>query len=261
MSVVDSSLGYPLEIEEKASMLLAGGITQYGYQCGMLWGAALAAGAESYRRLGTGPQAEATAIIASQRLTESFRTRNKDIDCLEVSGVEWKATSKNRRLTQTLRFFIRGGPVGCFTMAAGYAPIALRDIKAALSEKNIEVPSPPVSCAALVAQKMGASEMHTVMAAGFAGGIGLSGGACGALGAAIWIIGMEEHKRGISIKLDLSSPGGADAIKRFLRSKSANFRFECSEIVGQKFENVEDHAAYLRDGGCSDIIEVLSAFE
>jgi len=31
----------------------------------------------------------------------------------------------------------------------------------------------------MLAQKMGLSDMQTVMAAGFAGGIGLSGGACG----------------------------------------------------------------------------------
>jgi hypothetical protein len=38
----------------------------------------------------------------------------------------------------------------------------------------------------LIARKMGESDMHAVMASGFAGGIGLCGGACGALGAA-WI--------------------------------------------------------------------------
>ena len=30
-------------------MPLAGGFMGYGYQCGMLWGAALAAGAQAYR--------------------------------------------------------------------------------------------------------------------------------------------------------------------------------------------------------------------
>ena len=48
----------------------------------------------------------------------------------------------------------------------------------------------------MLAQKMGASEMHAVMAAGFAGGIGLSGGACGALVAAIWITVMGHAKEG-----------------------------------------------------------------
>ena len=101
---------------------------------------------------------------------------------------------------------------------------------------------------------MGVSDMHTVMTAGFAGGIGLSGGACGALGAAIWIIGMnnpEDAKK-------MSNPKVTEVIDRFIKSETVDFRFECSEIVGRKFENIGDHAAYLRDGGCSEIIEVLA---
>jgi hypothetical protein len=48
-----------------------------------------------------------------------------------------------------------------------------------------------------------------------------------------------------------------DTIDIFIRS--ADFEFECSEIVGRKFENIGDHADYLRDGGCSEIIEALAA--
>jgi len=87
MGVVDRSFDHPLKVEERASMPLAGGINQLGYQCGMLWGAALAAGAQAYRLFGSGPQAETAAIIAAQRLVESFRAQNKHIDCLEISGI------------------------------------------------------------------------------------------------------------------------------------------------------------------------------
>ena len=45
MSVVDGSFDYPLALEEHATLPLAGGIEQMGFQCGQLWGAALAAGA------------------------------------------------------------------------------------------------------------------------------------------------------------------------------------------------------------------------
>jgi len=103
---------------------------------------------------------------------------------------------------------------------------------------------------------MGVSDMHKVMAAGFAGGIGLSGGACGALGAAICIIGMNSIKEGAG-KLDFMNPKAQDAIGRFI--KCTDFEFECSKIVGRRFEDVDDHAAYLRDGGCSKIIEALAA--
>jgi len=48
-----------------------------------------------------------------------------------------------------------------------------------------------------------------------------------------------------------------DTIDRFIRS--TDFKYECSEIVGRRFENIGDHAGYLRDGGCSEIIEVLAS--
>jgi hypothetical protein len=106
----------------------------------------------------------------------------------------------------------------------------------------------------MLAQKMGASDMHAVMAAGLAGGIGLSGGACGALGAAIWVIGMNPGKEGDG-KL-YENPLALAAIERYL--ESADYEFECSKIVGRKFENVADHAEYLHNGGCAKIIEALA---
>ena len=254
MSVVDRSYDHPLKLEEEASAPLAGGIMQYGYQCGMLWGASLAAGAQAYRLLGPGPQAETAAVVAAQRLVEAFRAHAKnEINCLEITNLNWQG--KNQALP-ILKFFLKGGPIGCFRMTAGYAPDAYREINIALSETQFEAPPPPVSCAAMLAQKMGVSEMHTVMAAGFAGGIGLSGGACGALGAAIWIIGMNSGKEAAGVA-GFNNPRAVDAVERFL--EAADYEFECSKIVGRKFENVADHADYLRAGGCSKIIAALAA--
>ncbi len=48
-----------------------------------------------------------------------------------------------------------------------------------------------------------------------------------------------------------------NTIEKFL--ESSDYEFECSEIVGRKFENIRDHAEYLSSGGCSKIIEGLAA--
>ena len=146
----------------------------------MLWGAALAAGAQAYRLFGPGSQAESMAIVAAQRLVESFQTHTKNkINCQEITNLNFQGKIE---ALPVLKFIITGGPIGCFRMAAKYAPDVYGDINAVLSEKQIEAASGPLSCAAMLAQKMGASEMHTVMAAGFAGGIGLSGGSLRSLG-------------------------------------------------------------------------------
>ncbi|KAA3656949.1 MAG: hypothetical protein DWQ04_29575 [Chloroflexi bacterium] len=255
MSVVDDSFDHPLKVEEGACAPLAGGIMQYGYQCGMLWGAALAAGAQAYQLYGPGPQAEMGAMMATQRLVASFQTQNKHINCSDITEVEWKPSSKRDLAMQMLRFFAKGGPIGCFRMAAAYAPIAYDEINSTLSQEHIEAPSSPVSCTAMLAKKMGASDLHTVMAAGFAGGIGLCGGGCGALGAAIWIAVMNSSKEGAGLK-DFENPEAVELIDRFLQC--TDYEFECSEIVGRKFQNIQDHSGYVCNGGCSEIFDVLA---
>jgi hypothetical protein len=171
---------------------------------------------------------------------------------MELTGIAWKTMHAG----QVLKFFVKGGPIRCFGMTARYASAAYREMSRPFSEGAVEAPAPPVSCSALLAQRMGASEMHAAMAAGFAGGIGLSGGACGALAAAIWIIGMEEGRENPGA-IGYQSPRALAAMDRFLQS--TGFEFECSAIVGRKFENIEDHAGYLRAGGCSKIVEALAA--
>lgn len=231
-------------------MQLAGGILGNGYQCGMLWGAALAAGAQAYRRYGAGARAEITALRASQELAAAFQARAKDINCAEITELEWKKSSGR----QVVKFLARGGPIGCFRLAADYAQIAFDTISTALGDEQADMPAQPVSCTALLAQQMGASELHAVMAAGLAGGIGLSGGACGVLGAAIWLRGLDtlEHGGKLSFDLGASSP----ELERFLTS--ANYEFECANIVGRKFADVADHANYVREGGCAKIIAAVA---
>jgi len=252
MTVVDGAFDHPLALEEHATLPLAGGIEQMGFQCGQVWGAALAAGAQAYQLFGPGPQAEAAAVSAAQRLTTSFRTSYKSINCLEVTELDWK----NAKGKQILKFFLRGGPLRCFSMTASYARAAFSEINAAFSDKHLEAPAPPISCAAMLARKMGASDLHTVMTAGLAGGIGLSGGACGALGAAIWLIEMKRVQDGTG-QVEYNSPEATEAIDRFVQS--ADGEFECAKITGRKFENVADHAGYLRAGGCAKIIEALAS--
>lgn len=234
-------------------MPLAGGIEQMGFQCGQLWGAALAAGARAYRLYGSGPQAETAALLVSQRLVESFRASYKGIDCLEVTQLDWKKPETKK----ILAFFLKGGPIRCFSMTAGYARMTFGEINAAYSKNQQAFALPenraPVSCAAELARRMGVSEMHATMAAGFAGGIGLSGGACGALGAVIWILSMNSGQDG---EISFNNPKSMAAIDRFV--ESTGVQFTCSEIVGRRFENIDDHANYLRSGGCAAVIEALA---
>jgi hypothetical protein len=81
--------------------------------------------------------------------------------------------------------------------------------------------------------------------------MGLCGGACGALGAAVWVGSM-----GVGGNYEALHAKAKPTIARFLAATDG--RFDCAEIVGRRFESVADHAAFLRDDGCSRLVESLA---
>lgn len=149
MTVVDGAFENPLGVEEHGTALLAGGIAGMGYQCGQVWGAALAAGAQAYRVYGPGPAAQAAALRTTQRLAETFRARYKSLNCSDVIQFDYR----NPKAAQVLGFLLKGGPARCFGMTASYARAAFKEIEAAYSGSD-PAPDLPVSCAALLAQRM-----------------------------------------------------------------------------------------------------------
>jgi len=249
--VLSRAFGHPQLAEEHACMPFAGGIAQHGYQCGMLWGAAIAAGAEAHRRFGAGPRAEAATIRAARQLVAAFRAREGTVDCLDITDIDKSST----RWQLVKYFLLKGGTVGCFRMAARYAPAALAAIEAAFAAGAPEPPAPPVSCAALLAEKLGLAPLQRTMVAGLAGGLGLAGGACGALGAAIWAHARGSGARGD--KRELKDPRTLALIERVL--ERSDYELECAAIVGRRFDSVADHAAHVAGGGCAELIETLAA--
>ncbi|MBN1628982.1 MAG: C_GCAxxG_C_C family protein [Thermoleophilia bacterium] len=256
---IDRAYGAPLNDEERASVPLAGGIMGRGHQCGMVWGSTLAAGAQAYRLFGSGRKAQAKAIAAAQRIVESFRTQNGTIECREIAGIDLLSAST----LQAAGYILRGGPLRCFRMAARYPPVGFGAIEAAMSDGASEAgmavcdgaADASVGCAALFATKLGASDLHTVVAAGLAGGIGLSGSACGALGAAIWLAGLKSLEKGAE-KVPYKPESGQALLERFLECTGGEIK--CSRIVGRTFEGIADHAAFVSEGGCAEIIDTLA---
>lgn len=236
-----------------------------GYQCGMLWGAALAAGAHAHRLLGPGTQTEMAGLQASQALVQAFILDSKHLNCLEITELNLKAlteenpTSKRQQLAVGTKFLLKGGPIVCFRMAARYARAAFAEVNRMSAETPPAAPPGPTacaaSCAAQLARQMGASAMQVSMAAGLGGGIGLSGGACGALGAAIWMLGVKYLQAGAS-SIGFAPPRADETLQKFL--EASGYEFECEKIVGRTFASPADHAAYVQAGGCAEIIAALS---
>ncbi|MFA7418163.1 MAG: C-GCAxxG-C-C family (seleno)protein [Melioribacteraceae bacterium] len=247
--ILNREFGNLKEEEEQASDPLAGGIAQEGYQCGMLWGAALAVGAESFRRYENHGEAIAHAISATQYILESFINRAKSANCGVITNCDFNGKFG------LAKFLITGKPLICFNLADKWAPEAIQSANAGLSQQPTDSPELPVSCASEVVKKMGGSNEEMVMVAGFAGGFGLSGNACGALSAAIWMNTLARVRQQ-NYKHSLSDPGLNKIMTTFFEETS--YKMECWKICGQHFKTINDHTEFIKNGGCQKLINVLA---
>lgn len=248
--LLNREFGHPMDEEEQAADPLAGGILQQGYQCGMLWGATLALGAESYRRTGKLNKTINMAILSTRHLMKSFISISESPDCLDITETDWK------KKFSVIKFFFSGKMFNCYRIADKWAPEAFDAAAEGLAMDISGLPDEPVSCASEVVRKMGGSEEEIAIVAGLAGGMGLSGNGCGALGAAIWKNTLNRVREG-NYKYSLSDPVLEKTIKTFY--DETGFEMECNKICGKKFNSIKEHTDFIKDGGCDKLIKVLAA--
>jgi hypothetical protein len=142
----------------------------------------------------------------------------------------------------------------CFNLAENWLPEAIQSAKEGLLEES-KASIKPISCATEVAKKMGATDEEQLMVAGFAGGLGLSGNACGALSTAIWmnsLIWLKENTRKSAFKNKYAKA----TLKAF--NKETNSEALCHKICKQRFKTIDDHTKFIKNGGCKKLIKVLA---
>ena len=145
----------------------------------------------------------------------------------------------------------------CFNLAEKWAPEAIQAGAESLSEEAIELTQRPLSCASEVLRKMGASEEEMAMVAGFAGGLGLSGQACGALSAAIWMKTLAWCKENPGKRPPyFNNKPAKKLLKAFLEASDSEML--CHKITGQNFKSIDEHTSFINNGGCEKLIQVLS---
>ena len=247
--LLNREFGHPSDPEERAADPLAGGILQEGHQCGMLWGSALAVGAEALRRSDDPNKAVGLAMHTSKKLVDSFKDQTSTIQCREITNCNFKSR------WSYMKYMFSGKFLGCFRLAENWAPEASQSAFDGLSKNVNELPDKPISCASKVINEMGGNVEEMVMVSGFAGGLGLSGNACGALSAAVWKRSLEWNK---------DNPGKSTFFNQKAKQVLESFqntmgsKIQCSEICGQTFHSIEEHSEYIRKGGCKELIETLA---
>ena len=247
--ILNREFGHTKEAEERAADLLAGGILQKGHQCGMLWGSALAVGAEAYRRCNDLDQAIGVAIMSTKRVMNSFLDMEKTINCRDITHCDFSSK------WSFVKYFFSGSFLHCFKMAEKWAPEAVQSAIDGLSDKNTELPTNSMSCATEVVRKMGGSDEEMVMVAGFAGGLGLSGNGCGALSAAIWMNSLKWSKEHPE-KSSFSNTSAQKILNTFNVATASEML--CHKICKQHFNALSDHTEFIKNGGCNKLISTLS---
>lgn len=240
---------------ELASTLLAGGLLQTGHQCGMLWGSSLALGYECNKKLPDKGEAKAAAIIGTQELMKSFSENAGTTQCRKITNTNFRNPFDMVGYMGKIAFQGLENST-CFVLAENWMPHAIKTAKTILASHR---PGPCNfrNCASEVVKKMAGTEEEATLVAGFAGGMGLSGNACGALAAAIWMK---------ILKWCRNNPGKNPP---YFRNKEArkimnafnaqtNSEILCEKICKKKFHSIDDHSKYINENGCSKLIEALS---
>lgn len=245
--ILNREFGHPSKDAERASAPLCGGLMQTGHQCGMLWGASLAVGAEACRRFDQQDQAVGAAIEATTRVMESFSELAKTPICPEITGCD------PSNIFGLLKYFLFVKVATCLNLGVKWAPLAVASAQTGLSQNGQRTAPRALGCASELAKRMGAADEEVVTVAGFSGGLGLSGNACGALGAAIWLKTLARVKTGRSV---ITNPEVKPTLKAFNRETGS--KILCHEICGQRFHSLEEHTRFVREGGCEKLLAVLA---
>jgi len=253
--VLDREFGHPTDVHERALSRLAGGIANKGHQCGMLWGATMAVGAEASRRCDVPGEAVGLALAATRQVVASFEDRSHTIDCRDVTG---RNLDTFRGLVGLMFETFRKGMDNsrCFVLAEAWTPEVIEAARDGLADDRAHGHTSR-SCASEVVAKMGGTDEETIMAAGFGGGLGLSGHACGALAAAMWMKGLQWCRAHPG-----KSPGPwtdtGDKHTLAVFAEATAGEFSCRSICGRAFESVDAHTQFVEDGGCGALIDALA---
>ena len=254
--LLNREFGHPNEQGERAADLLAGGLVNRGFQCGMLWGSSLAVGAESFRRHGDGGRAVAAAVRATQSVMESFKRVTTTHNCREI--VHCDLTRFTGMMKMMLDIISKGMMNSrCFNMAEQWTENAFEAAGSGLSGLNNVPSSPAKSCASEVLKKMGAGTEEAITVAGLAGGMGLSGNACGALGAVVWYRMLDWCKKHPGKNPPyFNNKTSKKILKDFMSFTDSELL--CHAISGKKFASLEEHTHFINNGGCKSLMDRLA---
>jgi hypothetical protein len=255
--------GVEAPLEEQASHLLSGGMMHQGNACGLLSGAILSAGLQAAQRFDDDATRSAATLHAAVRLAEAYPQISGAVDCREITG---QSVITLREKAQYLR---QGKGRDCGRLLMKWATRTDTVIGEALTEFDGRDPSSTCTNCSVETFKRIASDDELARSgptyvAGLAAGVGLLGRSCAALTVGILVLTLRHYaarrsQRRDSAFLGLVREAGFGRFRKRPARLLEEFKLEfgsdlCSEIVGREFTSPADHASFIVNGGCRDVI-------
>jgi len=258
--------GIEAPLEEQASHLLSGGMMHQGNACGLLSGAILSAGLQATQRFDDDATRLGATLYAAVQLAESYPETSGAINCREITG------QSVITLSEKVQYMREGKARQCGRLLMTWANHADMLIDEALTEFEKQDPGPSsANCSTETFKKIASTEelerTGSTYVAGLAGGVGLQGRSCAALTVGILILTLRHYAARRFPQKDsrflgtLHELGMARFRKRpaqLLEEFKREFDSElCSEIVGRRFTSPNDHASFIAEGGCREVIDFI----
>jgi hypothetical protein len=146
----------------------------------------------------------------------------------------------------------------CTVLMDQWIPDAIKTVDENMSKQNQTTSQSALSCASETVRLMGGTDEEMALVAGFAGGLGMSGNACGALAAATWmklLTWCRQHPG--KTPAYFFNPITTKLLKTF--DHFTKSQLLCNVICDRQFTSVDDHTDFINNGGCRKLIEMLAA--
>jgi hypothetical protein len=259
--------GFEEPVYEQALHAFSGGFMHLGHACGLLTGAAMATGFLARARFDDDETRATAALYTTIQLTKAHPELTGSVNCQDITEIDLT------NLKGRLRYLREGKGRMCGRLHLKWSPQAHELIDKTLTE--FEGRRPDNACANCVVKTMdkmvtstGIEAEDSVLFAGLAEGVGLLGNVCGALAAGVYALSISHYleqegkKRDSRIQGSLHELSGA----RF-RGPATQLRLAfvgrfdselCIQITQQQFQDIENHSAFIEQGGCQEVIEFVS---
>ena len=252
------------EIEEASDPLCAGICAELDAACGIFWGCSLAAGIKAQNSFTNTEAAIDATLLATTRIIEMYTSEELPLNCTDIIKMkEWGM----------IKYMLKGNLPVCQKNIAKWAPRFKKQIDTTLNEYNEQdAPQKQRNCACEAMQRISKAiglevEPYDVIVAGFAGGLGLSGNACGALASAIFTLCLQYFRnrnkpkhsmirsmlQGFSIGDAWMNPS-RNLLKEFKDRFGSKF---CKGITKRSFSSNAELSDYLGEGHCDVVVNSL----